>query len=291
MMMFKSEADLLRFRCAMDKTALTRWLMRRMMDSPKQRALVKDLPQRAEKINAQLPWLEAFAESLQDQRSRSAFLRYVDYCAMRGRDNIGHVDSDWYCIPEFEFGRHGQEYVADCGAYTGDTLLEFMRFAAALRNGKYYAFEADPAHASELRNTIARHGLADFTEVYPCAVWHENTRLAFGGNASAASVSEQGSTVVDARKMDDALSGKPVTLIKMDIEGAELHALHGAENILRTQKPRLAIALYHKPEDLWQIPQYLTSLVPEYRYWARWHSYRVTEFVLYASAGGRTPVP
>jgi len=273
----------------MDKTALTRWLIRRVINTPKRAALVKDLPQRAEKINAQLPWLKTFAGSLQDERSRSAFLRYVDYCTMKRSDNIGHVDPDWYCIPAFEFGRHGQEYVADCGAYTGDTLLEFARIAKALKRtdlyGKYYAFEVAPANIAELRDTIARHGLADFTEVYPYAVWHENTRLAFDCNASASSVSEQGSISVEARRLDDVLAGKPVTLIKMDIEGAELNALRGAENILRTQKPKLAISLYHKPEDLWQIPQYLTSVVPQYRYWARWHSYRATEFVLYASVG------
>jgi len=284
MTIFKAEADILRFRYAMDKTALTRWLMRRMLNSPKQTALVTDLPQRAEKIRTQLPWLKTFAQSLQDERSRSAFSRYVDYCTMNGPDNIGHVDPDWYCISAFEFGKHGQEYVADCGAYTGDTLLEFVRLAKMLRDGKYYAFEADPRTVGELQNTITRHGLTDFTEVYPYAVWHESTRLAFDCDASSSSVNAQGSIVVDARKLDDVLAGKPVTLIKMDIEGAEHNALQGAESIIRTQKPKLAISLYHKPEDLWKIPQYLTSVVPEYRYWARWHSYRTTEFVLYASA-------
>ena len=279
---FQSETDLLRFRCAMDKTALTRWLMRRMLNSPKQAALVTDLPQRAEKIRAQLPWLKTFAESLQDERSRSAFSRYVDYCTMNGPDNLGHMDSDWYCIPALELGKHSQEYVADCGAYTGDTLLEFVRTVDGL--GKYYAIEANPRNADELRHTIAQHGLANVAAVYPYAVWHENTRLTFDPSASASSVHAQGSIVVEARRLEDVLAGKPVTLIKMDIEGAELNALHGAENILRTQKPQLAISLYHKPEDLWQIPQYLTSVVPEYRFWARWHSYRTTEFVLYASA-------
>jgi len=281
MILFKSEADLLRFRCAMDKTALTRWLMRRMLNSPKQAAVVKDLPQRAETIRAHVPWLKTFAQSLQDERSRSAFSRYVDYCTLNGPDNLGRVDLDWYCISAFEFGKHGQEYVADCGAYTGDTLLEFVKDAGGL--GKYYAIEAHPRNVDELRHTIAQHGLANMTDVYPYAVWHENTRLAFDSNTSASSVNEQGSIVVEARKLDELLADKPVTLIKMDIEGAEHNALQGAESILRTQKPKLAISLYHKPEDLWQIPQYLTSVVPEYRYWARWHSYRTTEFVLYAS--------
>lgn len=55
-------------------------------------------------------------------------------------------------------------------------------------------------------------------------------------------------------RLDDALKGEDATFIKMDIEGSEVAALRGTEEILRTQKPQLAICVYHKTSDFWEIP-------------------------------------
>ena len=51
----------------------------------------------------------------------------------------------------------------------------------------------------------------------------------------------------------------------MDIEGSEMKALKGAEKLIRERKPNLAICVYHKPNDIVDIPLYLKSLVPEYK--------------------------
>ena len=50
----------------------------------------------------------------------------------------------------------------------------------------------------------------------------------------------------------------------MDIEGAELEALEGARRMIMEFKPRLAISGYHKPEDLWELPNKLKELNPDY---------------------------
>jgi hypothetical protein len=59
----------------------------------------------------------------------------------------------------------------------------------------------------------------------------------------------------------------------MDIEGAELNALKGAERIIREQKPKLAICIYHKPEDVWKIPSLLLDFVPDYKFYIRHYFY------------------
>ncbi len=73
-----------------------------------------------------------------------------------------------------------------------------------------------------------------------------------------------------------------VTFIKLDIEGSELEALRGAEKIIRRDKPRLAISIYHKPQDYFEIPLYIRGLVPEYKLYIRHHKFNKNDTVLYA---------
>lgn len=68
----------------------------------------------------------------------------------------------------------------------------------------------------------------------------------------------------------------------MDIEGSELEALKGAQELIKRNQPKLAICIYHKAEDYFQIPLYLHTLVPAYRFYVRHHFYGATETVLYA---------
>lgn len=59
-----------------------------------------------------------------------------------------------------------------------------------------------------------------------------------------------------------------VTFIKMDIEGAEFAALKGAERIICNQKPKLAISVYHRREDIWEIPKLLLEYNPDYKFFS-----------------------
>jgi hypothetical protein len=71
--------------------------------------------------------------------------------------------------------------------------------------------------------------------------------------------------------------------IKMDLEGHEILALAGARETIKACRPKLAIALYHKLEDYWDLPLMLKQLVPEYHFWCRKNA-PAAEFVLYATA-------
>ena len=80
----------------------------------------------------------------------------------------------------------------------------------------------------------------------------------------------------------DQTVSEPITYMKMDIEGAEMHALRGAERQIAKNKPKLAVSVYHKIGDLFEISSYLRTLVPEYRFYLRHHSYAGDDTVLYA---------
>lgn len=122
----------------------------------------------------------------------------------------------------------------------------------------------------------------------PYGLWSEKTVLSFRNDGSGISTFTNGDDdadviTVDVDSIDNVCSGDKVTFIKMDIEGSELEALKGAENVIRRDKPRLAICIYHKPEDLYEIPFWVKETVPEYKLYIRHHSARESETVLYAT--------
>lgn len=74
-------------------------------------------------------------------------------------------------------------------------------------------------------------------------------------------------------------------MLKLDIEGAEMSALRGGENWIIKNKPIIAICVYHKQEDILEIPAYCKKLVPEYKMYLRHYSDNQTETVCYLVSG------
>ena len=82
-------------------------------------------------------------------------------------------------------------------------------------------------------------------------------------------------------RLDDVLEGQRVDFIKADVEGSEILMLQGAENIIKTQKPLLALSIYHKITDYYEIALYVKKLVPEYHMKIRHHTTDFGDTVLY----------
>lgn len=119
-------------------------------------------------------------------------------------------------------------------------------------------------------------------KVYNNALWNKRENLYFLEGGSGSCVVKNGKSIVKGISLDEVVKDKKVTFIKMDIEGSELNALKGAESIIKKNKPRLAICIYHKPEDILELPLYILELIPEYRFYIRHYSSHIWETVLYA---------
>ena len=78
------------------------------------------------------------------------------------------------------------------------------------------------------------------------------------------------------------LKGEKATFIKMDIEGSEINALKGGANTIKKYRPRLAISVYHKPEDIIEILSYILELCEDYKFYLRAYEYNEAGVVLYA---------
>lgn len=183
-----------------------------------------------------------------------------------------------------------EEIFVDVGCFTLDTSLRLRTYCKHVK--KIYAFEPDP-HNYEICLKAKEKFHFPEAQIIPFGAWSKRTTLRFE------SVSDSGSRIhesaidvplpnanaieVPVMPIDDAIeAGDRVTMIKMDVEGAELESLKGARRTIRRDKPKLAICIYHKPEDMVEIPLYIKELVPEYKFYIRHHSSRSGETVLYA---------
>jgi len=171
------------------------------------------------------------------------------------------------------------EILIDGGAFTGDTVETFIQQTDG-EFLKIYSFEPEKDKHSEFINKFSMyHNI----ELIPCGLWRKNSVLKFKAeNAGTSKLSEYGNIEVPVTSIDEFLNGKPATLIKMDIEGAELDALRGAEKTIKKYRPKLAICVYHNPLDIVNIPLYIKELVPEYKIFLRHYNKSSSETVCYA---------
>ena len=163
---------------------------------------------------------------------------------------------------------------------TSKQLLERCHHVKAI-----YAFEPDPISAKRCEEEAQKSGFKNY-KIIEKGLYSKETELYFNslGNGCSA-INNQGTCKVRVTSIDKAIHDK-VTFIKMDIEGAELQALIGAKEMIIKNKPRLAISVYHKDEDIIEIPLYIKSLVPEYKLYLRHYSNHAGETVLYAIHSG-----
>lgn len=162
----------------------------------------------------------------------------------------------------------GSESCLDLGAYTGDTVSEFLRYSG----GSYRhitAVEADAKNFSRLVSNCS--SLSNFTAIN-AAISDETGFVGFSGRAGRNS-SLGGEKAVKALRTDDITDGAPFTYIKADIEGAEAAMLLTAKEILIKDKPKLNIALYHRSADIFELPLMIKSINPDYRFELRRHPY------------------
>lgn len=173
-----------------------------------------------------------------------------------------------------------QEVFVDVGAFDGDTVRRFVEWAGSFEH--IYAFEPDPSNGAKCRATLSEIA-GERGTLLPYGVWSEKGELRFNVRGDMQShIEETGEECLLVTSIDQELAGKRVTFIKMDIEGAEMPALHGAEQTIRENRPKMAVCIYHRPDDILDIPDFLLSIHPDYRFYLRHHSLRNEETVLYA---------
>lgn len=182
------------------------------------------------------------------------------------------------------------DVVISAGALCGETSIWFADKVG--EEGKVYAFEPYEKFAKIIKSNVKRNNLEQIIKVINAGLWEEDTNIYFtpvNSNLAGSFVcSDQGKMKVPVVTIDTFVKTEKierVNFIKMDVEGAELNALKGATNTILKFKPKLAISIYHYPNDITDIPLFIKSLVPEYKLYLSHKHEWVTETILFATIG------
>lgn len=169
-----------------------------------------------------------------------------------------------------------KEVFVDGGGCKGAVTAKFI---SKVKNFKsVYVFEPDKSLVMQMRKVFS-----DYKNIHIVGkgLYSENKVAYFNATGGLdGSISITGTEKVELVKLDDFLTVVP-TFIKLDVEGAELQVLHGAKNHIKQSKPKMAIALYHQPSDLWKLPEAIIKMNPEYKFYLRHYSDSIFETILY----------
>lgn len=175
-----------------------------------------------------------------------------------------------------------KEVFADVGALDGRTAASFLRWSGG-QFEHVYCFEPMPKNIETLTQRFADlHEQGKF-DVIGKAVGDAMGEQSFSvGSTMVNSMGEGAQATFPVTTLDQELAGKGVTFLTMDIEGAEMAALRGAERLIREERPKLAISVYHKPEDIFEIPALLLRHHADYKFYLRHYYLWWQDTVLYA---------
>lgn len=181
--------------------------------------------------------------------------------------------------PEGLFDKSIALRMVDCGAFVGDTILDFYNSGYNVES--VIAFEPDVTNYQKISANIA--SIDTGVTCIPCGVADETKYVRFTAEKGGAShIDQVGGDLILCSSLDEVLVNFQPNFIKMDIEGAEVLALSGALNTIKKYRPILAISVYHHFSHLWDIPLKIASLSLGYRFYLRGHRHSSFDLVLYA---------
>lgn len=162
------------------------------------------------------------------------------------------------------------EKYADLGAYNGDTIKKYTELCQNIN--KIFAFEPDVRNFRKLSSYCENLNEIE-TILYNKAVCEASKALVFSvsgnRNSSGASKGSFQHKTVEIEGVDIDSLIESVDFIKYDVEGLEYSALLGSKNIIKNHEPDLLVSMYHKSEDMYELPLLVHKLKPNYKLFLR----------------------
>lgn len=225
-------------------------------------------------------------EYFEDEISKKIFVAYLNTVINKNyKYLLGYEGCKTYFNQELVNLTHEESFV-DAGAYNGDSLSQFFN-STSFQYKDVYAIEPDKKNFLELSELINKSAW-ERVHLINLGVWNKKDILRFSAN------NQQESSILDGKKdvvgyeeisvdtLDHILHGKEVSFIKLSVQGAELEALQGADNILQNQRPKLAMTIFMRKNALISIPQMMKEKYPFYKLYLRCEEPFWARVILYA---------
>lgn len=246
-----------------------------------------DVPMMKEWMKSNEKKIQFVSEHLEDEKSKYVFDKLLEYRVTNRKSILSEIEEKehrQYFPGKDILKPDGDEIFIDAGAYNGDTSREFCEWVAG-EYSKIWLLEPDSLMYQVMKEYIRLKGIKNAIPVNKGAYSYTG-KIAFKEDSATGSSmidAESGEDTIEVISIDDILNGESATYIKMDIEGAEKEALEGAERTIKTYKPKLVVCIYHKPDDLWELPYYIMQKYPWYKIYIRHYSFTSNETVMYAA--------
>ncbi len=224
---------------------------------------------------------------------------YNHLCDYRSKNTLYSVLSNWYRY-DFISATKTKEYmyddyfdldilnctkdevIVDLGAYTGDTVLSYIKNYGIDCYKKIYCYEVTKETFEVLKENLKSFNNIDFRLK---GISDKEGMMKVINNSESLSANtlsdENGDTIVTTLDLD---IDEPITLIKSDIEGLEQNMIIGSKNHILNDHPKLLISVYHSNEDLWKIPKMIYDISSDYKFYLRFTGSPIypTEITLFA---------
>lgn len=176
--------------------------------------------------------------------------------------------------------QYEREVFIDGGAFDGVTSKNFLEILRAKqeKNGFAYVWEPETKFSSVIDGVLQEY--KDKIKIIYKGLWNKREMLSFVEDGVCSMIDNAGKETIEVDSIDSVID-EPVSFIKMDIEGAEYKALSGAKETVKKCRPRLAISIYHRNEDIIDIPKLIIEL-GDYELYLRHYTLTEGDTVLYA---------